>query len=146
MHIDTYDGKVKAVDGVNLNIFPGEIVGIVGESGSGKSLTSRTILKLLPEGGKIVSGKILMKKETLDTALEGNLKKGDLFSVAKTSGINAAKWTHLLIPMCHPIPVSNVVIDIVPNHNMPGLEITSTVKANWNTGVEMEAFTAVSIT
>ena len=45
-----------------------------------------------------------------------------------------------------PIPVSNVVIDIVPNHDMPGLEITSTVKANWNTGVEMEAFTAVSIT
>ena len=105
-----------------------------------------TSTKGITERIAIVSGKILMKKETLDTALEGNLKKGDLFSVAKTSGINAAKWTHLLIPMCHPIPVSNVVIDIVPNHNMPGLEITSTVKANWNTGVEMEAFTAVSIT
>ena len=105
-----------------------------------------TSTKGITERIAIVSGKILMKKETLDTALKGNLKKGDLFSVAKTSGINAAKWTHLLIPMCHPIPVSNVVIDIVPNHNMPGLEITSTVKANWNTGVEMEAFTAVSIT
>ena len=105
-----------------------------------------TSTKGITERIAIVSGKILMKKETLDTALEGNLKKGDLFSVAKTSGINAAKWTHLLIPMCHPIPVSNVVIDIVPNNNMPGLEITSTVKANWNTGVEMEAFTAVSIT
>ena len=105
-----------------------------------------TSTKGITERIAIVSGKILMKKETLDTALEGNLKKGDLFSVAKTSGINAAKWTHLLIPMCHPIPVSNVVIDIVPNHDMPGLEITSTVKANWNTGVEMEAFTAVSIT
>ena len=105
-----------------------------------------TSTKGITERIAIVSGKILMKKETLDTALEGNLKKGDLFSVAKTSGINAAKWTHLLIPMCHPIPVSNVVIDIVPNHDLPGLEITSTVKANWNTGVEMEAFTAVSIT
>ena len=105
-----------------------------------------TSTKGITERIAIVSGKILIKKETLDTALEGNLKKGDLFSVAKTSGINAAKWTHLLIPMCHPIPVSNVVIDIVPNHDMPGLEITSTVKANWNTGVEMEAFTAVSIT
>ena len=105
-----------------------------------------TSTKGITERIAIVSGKILMKKETLDTALKGNLKKGDLFSVAKTSGINAAKWTHLLIPMCHPIPVSNVVIDIVPNHDMPGLEITSTVKANWNTGVEMEAFTAVSIT
>ena len=105
-----------------------------------------TSTKGITERIAIVSGKILMKRETLDTALEGNLKKGDLFSVAKTSGINAAKWTHLLIPMCHPIPVSNVVIDIVPNHDMPGLEITSTVKANWNTGVEMEAFTAVSIT
>ena len=105
-----------------------------------------TSTKGITERIAIVSGKILMKKETLDTALKGNLKKVDLFSVAKTSGINAAKWTHLLIPMCHPIPVSNVVIDIVPNHDMPGLEITSTVKANWNTGVEMEAFTAVSIT
>ena len=105
-----------------------------------------TSTKGITERIAIVSGKILMKKETLDTALEGNLKKGDLFSVAKTSGINAAKWTHLLIPMCHPIPVSNVVIDIVPNHDMPGLEITSTVKANWITGVEMEAFTDVSIT
>ena len=78
-----------------------------------------TSTKGITERIAIVSGKILMKKETLDTALKGNLKKGDLFSVAKTSGINAAKWTHLLIPMCHPIPVSNVVIDIVPNHDMP---------------------------
>ena len=75
MHIDTYDGKVKAVDGVNLNIFPGEIVGIVGESGSGKSLTSRTILKLLPEGGKIVSGKILFNNKNLIKSTEDELKK-----------------------------------------------------------------------
>lgn len=102
--------------------------------------------KNISERVAVVKGKVMMKPETLDTALKGNLKKGDLFSVAKTSGINAAKWTHLLIPMCHPIPVSNVLIDIIPDHTLPGLEITSTVKANWNTGVEMEAFTAVSVT
>ena len=112
----------------------------------GDALMVDTSSKGATERVAVVSGKIIMKKETLNIALEGNLKKGDLFSVAKTSGINAAKWTHLLIPMCHPVPLTNVVIDIVPNHDLPGLEITSTVKANWNTGVEMEAFTAVSIT
>tara|TARA_B100001175_G_scaffold293335_1_gene279761 strand:- start:666 stop:2297 length:1632 start_codon:yes stop_codon:yes gene_type:complete len=65
MHIKTYEGLVKAVDGVNIDIDKGEIVGIVGESGSGKSLTSRTILKLLPEGGKVVSGKILFHNKDL---------------------------------------------------------------------------------
>jgi ABC-type dipeptide/oligopeptide/nickel transport system ATPase component len=58
MHINTYEGKIKAVDGVDLELFAGEIIGIVGESGSGKSMTSRTILKLLPEGGEVISGKI----------------------------------------------------------------------------------------
>ena len=61
MHINTYEGKIKAVDGVNLELFAGEIIGIVGESGSGKSMTSRTILKLLPEGGEVISGKITFK-------------------------------------------------------------------------------------
>ena len=65
MHIKTYEGIVKAVDGVNIDINKGEIVGIVGESGSGKSLTSRTILKLLPEGGKVISGKILFHNKDL---------------------------------------------------------------------------------
>ena len=65
MHIKTYEGIVKAVDGVNINIDKGEIVGIVGESGSGKSLTSRTILKLLPEGGNVVSGKIFFHNKDL---------------------------------------------------------------------------------
>jgi ABC-type glutathione transport system ATPase component len=65
MHIKTYMGTVKAVDGVNIDINRGEIVGIVGESGSGKSLTSRTILKLLPEGGEVVSGKILFHNKDL---------------------------------------------------------------------------------
>ena len=61
MHINTYEGKIKAVDGVDLELFAGEIIGIVGESGSGKSMTSRTILKLLPEGGEVISGKITFK-------------------------------------------------------------------------------------
>ena len=74
MYIDTYEGVVKAVDGVDLNINHGEIVGIVGESGSGKSLTSRTILKLLPEGGKIISGKIQFKNIDLLSLKEKELR------------------------------------------------------------------------
>ena len=74
MYIDTYEGVVKAVDGVDLNINHGEIVGIVGESGSGKSLTSRTILKLLPEGGKIISGKIQFKNIDILSLKEKELR------------------------------------------------------------------------
>ena len=74
MHIDTYEGVVKAVDGVDLNINHGEIVGIVGESGSGKSLTSRSILKLLPEGGKIISGKIEFKNNDMLRLTEKELR------------------------------------------------------------------------
>ena len=73
MYIDTYE-VVKAVDGVDLNINHGEIVGIVEESGSGKSLTSRTILKLLPEGGKIISGKIQFKNIDLLSLKEKELR------------------------------------------------------------------------
>ena len=74
MHIETYEGIVKAVDGVDLEVDSGEIVGIVGESGSGKSLTSRTILKLLPEGGKIISGKILFHNKNLLNLNENELR------------------------------------------------------------------------
>jgi len=75
MHINTYDGIVKAVDGVDLEVKTGEIVGIVGESGSGKSLTSRTILKLLPEGGKIISGKVKFQDQDLLSLSEQDLRK-----------------------------------------------------------------------
>tara|TARA_S200000501_G_scaffold378381_1_gene440674 strand:+ start:7361 stop:9019 length:1659 start_codon:yes stop_codon:yes gene_type:complete len=75
MHINTYDGVVKAVDGVDLEVKTGEIVGIVGESGSGKSLTSRTILKLLPEGGKIISGKVKFQDQDLLSLSEQDLRK-----------------------------------------------------------------------
>ena len=112
----------------------------------GEALMVDISSKNMSERVAVVKGKVIMKPDTLDIVLKGTLKKGDLFSVAKTSGINAAKWTHLLIPMCHPIPLSNVLIDIVPDQTISGFEITSTVKANWNTGVEMEAFTAVSVT
>ena len=75
MHINTYDGVVKAVDGVDLEVKTGQIVGIVGESGSGKSLTSRTILKLLPEGGKIISGKVKFQDQDLLSLSEQDLRK-----------------------------------------------------------------------
>ncbi len=74
MHINTYDGIVKAVDGVDLEVNKGEIVGIVGESGSGKSLTSRTILKLLPEGGEIISGNVKFKNQDLLSLNEEELR------------------------------------------------------------------------
>ncbi len=74
MHIKTYEGIVKAVNGVNIEVDSGEIVGIVGESGSGKSLTSRTILKLLPEGGRVISGKILFHNNDLLNLNENQLR------------------------------------------------------------------------
>jgi cyclic pyranopterin phosphate synthase len=84
------------------------------------------------------------KAETL--ILEGNAKKGDVIGTARLAGIMAAKQTASLIPLCHPLMISKVTVDIVEAPELPGLHITATVKLSGKTGVEMEALTAVSIT
>jgi cyclic pyranopterin phosphate synthase len=93
----------------------------------------------------IGEGRIIMRKETLDLVLAGNALKGDVLGAARLAGIMAAKRTHGLIPLCHPLPLTKVEIDIDPEHALPGFLVRATVKVTGQTGVEMEALVAVSI-
>jgi cyclic pyranopterin phosphate synthase len=93
----------------------------------------------------IAEGRVLMRKETLDVVLEGNAMKGDVLGAARLAGIMAAKRTHGLIPLCHPLPLTKVEIEINPEHALPGFLVQATVKVTAKTGAEMEALTAVSI-
>jgi cyclic pyranopterin monophosphate synthase len=93
----------------------------------------------------VAEGRVIMTKETLDKVIEGNALKGDVLGAARLAGIMAAKRTHGLIPLCHPLPITKVEIDIDPEHSLPGFLVRATVKVTAQTGVEMEALTAVSI-
>jgi cyclic pyranopterin phosphate synthase len=93
----------------------------------------------------VAEGRVIMRKETLDLVIEGNALKGDVLGAARLAGIMAAKRTHGLIPLCHPLPLTKVEIDINPEHALPGFLVQATVKVTARTGVEMEALTAVSI-
>ena len=88
---------------------------------------------------------ILMKAETLELIVSGSHKKGDVLAVARVAGIQAAKKCWELIPLCHPLMLSKVSIELTPNHEKSCIEIIATAKLNGKTGVEMEALTAVSI-
>ena len=92
------------------------------------------------------TGNIKMTRETLDIITNGRAKKGDVMGVARLAGIMGAKKTADLIPLCHPLPITKVSVDITPDLDLPGLQIEATVKTTGQTGVEMEALTAVSIT
>ncbi len=94
----------------------------------------------------VAEGRIRMKPETLALIREGNAKKGDVIGTARIAGIMAAKRTSDLIPLCHPLMLSKVTIDIDEEPQLPGLRVTATVKLTGQTGVEMEALTAVSVT
>ena len=93
----------------------------------------------------IAKGTVRMKRETFNMMTEGKAKKGDVLSIARIAGIMGCKKTSELIPLCHPIPLSNVKINLVPNTELPGVDIEAHVKTNGPTGVEMEALTAVSV-
>ncbi len=93
----------------------------------------------------VAKGKIKMKPETLDLIRRGEMVKGDVLTVAQTAGIMAAKETPHLIPLCHPIPITNIAIDFYIPERGDFIEITATVKNVGKTGVEMEALVAVSI-
>jgi cyclic pyranopterin monophosphate synthase len=90
-------------------------------------------------------GAVTMQPETLDLILSGNAKKGDVIGIARTAGVMAAKRTHDLIPLCHPLLITGVTVDIDPDESLPGLRVSATVKVSGQTGVEMEALTAVSV-
>lgn len=93
----------------------------------------------------VARGQVRMSAQTLTLITEGRAKKGDVLGVARLAGIMGAKKTADLIPLCHPLPITKVALDLVPDPDLPGIEITATVKTGGQTGVEMEALTAVSI-
>ena len=101
---------------------------------SAKPLTARTA---------IATGKIRLQQETVDLISENQIAKGDVFATARVAGIQAAKHTPQLIPLCHPLPLSDVKIDIVTSND--GAEVKCTARTVAQTGVEMEALTGVSI-
>lgn len=87
---------------------------------------------------------VKMTAETFEIITEGRAKKGDVMGVARLAGIMGAKRTSDLIPLCHPLPITKVTVDLAPDAALPGLRITATVKTTGQTGVEMEALTAAS--
>ena len=93
----------------------------------------------------VARGVIRMRPETLALILEKKIEKGDVFSVARVAAIMAAKKTSELIPMCHPLSITSVNIDLLPQERLAGVEIEATVRVDGKTGVEMEAMTAVSV-
>ncbi len=93
----------------------------------------------------IAEGRVVMQAETLAIIREGNAKKGDVLGTARLAGIMAAKRTHELIPLCHPLLISKVAVDVAIDDGLPGLVVTAEVRMTGQTGVEMEALTAVSV-
>jgi cyclic pyranopterin phosphate synthase len=92
----------------------------------------------------VAEGYITMTPETLALVTQGRAKKGDVLGIARLAGIMGAKKTAELIPLCHPLPITKVTVDLTPDPTLPGVRITATVKTTGQTGVEMEALTAVS--
>jgi cyclic pyranopterin phosphate synthase len=103
---------------------------------SEKAVTTRVAVAL---------GRVVMLPETLALCLSGDAKKGDVLGTARLAGIMAAKKTHELIPLCHPLLISKVTVDLTPDEKLPGVRVEASVKVGGQTGVEMEALTAVSV-
>ena len=93
----------------------------------------------------IAEGLVTMQAETLRMILTGNAKKGDVLGAARIAGIMAAKKTHELVPLCHPLLLTKVSVDIEPDDGLPGLKVTALARVTGKTGVEMEALTAASV-
>lgn len=102
---------------------------------SDKPVTARTA---------VAEGHIKMTAQTLALITEGRADKGDVLGIARIAGIMGAKKTAELIPLCHPLPITKVALELTPDITLPGIRITATVKTGGQTGVEMEALTAVS--
>jgi cyclic pyranopterin monophosphate synthase len=93
----------------------------------------------------VAEGRVVMARKTLAIVRKGDARKGDVLGAARIAGIQAAKRTHELIPLCHPLPIQQIAIDIAPDTRLPGVRVTARVKVSGQTGVEMEALTAVSV-
>jgi cyclic pyranopterin monophosphate synthase len=93
----------------------------------------------------IAEGHVTMLPQTLRMIVEGNARKGDVVGAARIAGIMAAKRTHELVPLCHPLLLTKVSVDIEPDEDLPGLRVRALARVSGKTGVEMEALTAVSV-
>ena len=93
----------------------------------------------------IAEGRVVMAAKTLDLVLKGDSKKGDVLGAARIAGIMAAKRAYELIPLCHPLALSNVTVDLEPDAKLPGVVVRASAKVTGKTGAEMEALTAVAV-
>ncbi len=114
-------------------------------SGSGEARMVDVSGKATSERIAVAEGKVIMQAKTLAIVRAGDAKKGDVLGVARFAGIMAAKRTHELIPLCHPLAISQVDVEAALDAKMPGIKVTARVKVSGQTGVEMEALTAVSV-
>ncbi|MGN6582307.1 MAG: cyclic pyranopterin monophosphate synthase MoaC [Rhizobiaceae bacterium] len=97
------------------------------------------------ERSALAEGLVIMQSETLAMILAGNAKKGDVMGTARIAGVMAAKRTHELIPLCHPLLLTKIAVDIEADESLPGLRVRALARVNGKTGVEMEALTAASV-
>ena len=93
----------------------------------------------------VAEGAVVMRAETLALVRAGDMKKGDVLGVARIAGVMAAKRTHELIPLCHPLALTGIIVEIEPDDALPGLRVRARARVKGATGVEMEALTAVSV-
>lgn len=101
--------------------------------------------KAATERVAVAEGRVIMAPKTLALVRKGNAKKGDVLGAARIAGIQAAKRTHELIPLCHPLAISQIEVELTPDAKLPGIVARARVKVAGKTGVEMEALTAVSV-
>ncbi|MGB6347241.1 MAG: cyclic pyranopterin monophosphate synthase MoaC [Methyloceanibacter sp.] len=101
--------------------------------------------KAVTERSAVAEGFVAMAPETLDLILSGQAPKGDVLATARIAGIMAAKRTHELIPLCHPLPLTQVTVEFTPSRDPAGIRVEATAKVEAKTGVEMEALTAVTV-
>ncbi len=134
------------------NTIAGREAGVSTSAPSLSHLDSKGHAQMVDVGEKAVThreasarGFVSMQPTTLDLITDGKVKKGDVLSTARLAGIMAAKQTPQLIPLCHTLPLSQVTVELEPDHDHSGVEIEAVVKTEAKTGVEMEALTAVSV-
>ncbi len=101
--------------------------------------------KAVTEREAVAAGCVVMQAATLEIVRKGDAQKGDVLGTARIAGIMAAKRTHELIPLCHPLAIAKVEVELTPNAKLPGIDVRARVKVAGKTGVEMEALTAVSV-
>ena len=115
----------------------------IGQQGEARMVDIST--KPITDRVAIAQGHVAMAPQTLEMVLAGDAKKGDVLATARIAGIMGAKRTHELIPLCHPLPVSKIALDIEPDREKSRINVRATVSVTGKTGVEMEALTAVAV-